>query len=441
MIKYLIDTDRYKFDQLVSLNKVETACQDVVSNTLNDAKYQSLSVKMSMTIEKRANTSDEPVLLTSNASPELKNSLDLAAALEENMRPLLNSIGKLPKSCLHIDFQISERQKKEEASDFLPTKALYSFSQMILPQDTLTDIMDALKVVECRDLIYDEWGFSEIEPAPKSIINFYGKPGTGKTMCAHAIANKLNRPLLALKYSEIESKYLGESVKNMKKAFDAATRSNAILFFDEADSFLGKRIQNVTQGSEQAINSLRSQMLIQLEEFSGIIIFATNLVGNYDKAFESRIMKHIQFKLPNQEARVAIIKKMLPSRLPLERPFTEQEYDEASALIDGFSGREIKGAVLDMLLAKATKDSRDCKFTIADLLSAFSKKKEELKELEREKNADIKERILRKLKEKDAEAKAEKEAKAKMEEEEKNGLQEKAAIPPSKQSTDENPTC
>ena len=68
-----------------------------------------------------------------------------------------------------------------------------------------------------------------------------------------------------------------------------------MLFFDEADSFLGKRIQNVSSSSDQAINSLRSQMLILLEDFEGVVVFATNLADNYDKAFESRICKHISF--------------------------------------------------------------------------------------------------------------------------------------------------
>ena len=153
-----------------------------------------------------------------------------------------------------------------------------------------------------------------MDSKPKSILNFYGPPGTGKTMCAHAISNMLNKPLLALNYSEIESKYVGDAAKNLKKAFDTARDKEAVMFFDEADSFLGKRIENVTQGSDQALNSLRSQMLILLEEHEGIVIFATNLVTNFDKAFESRILDHIKLELPNREARADIINKMLPSR-------------------------------------------------------------------------------------------------------------------------------
>jgi AAA+ superfamily predicted ATPase len=177
-----------------------------------------------------------------------------------------------------------------------------------------------------------------------------------------------------------------------------------VLFFDEADSFLGKRIENVTQGAEQALNSLRSQMLIQLEQFPGIVLFATNLVTNFDHAFESRILKHIQFEMPNQEARVAIIRKMLPSQLPLDKPFDDDQLMEASALIDGFSGREIKTAILELLLSKAGDEHPV--ITFDDLCQVFSKKSEEKKELARQEEERLKKKIEKKLKEKAAENKA-----------------------------------
>ena len=254
-----------------------------------------------------------------------------------------------------------------------------------------------LNSIKCQDLIYNQWGFAEVESKPKSILNFFGPPGTGKTMCAHAIAKMLGKPLLALNYSEIESKYVGDAAKNLKKAFDTATELEAVMFFDEADSFLGKRIENVSHGSDQALNSLRSQMLILLEEFEGVVLFATNLVTNFDKAFESRILDHIKLELPNREARAAIIEKMLPSKMPLDHRFTQNELLEASDLIEGFAGREIKNAILTMLLDKASQNLSNPIFTLEDLKVALTKKKEQIEKLKAEENNRRKAKIAKRL--------------------------------------------
>lgn len=300
--------------------------------------------------------------------------------------------------------------------DFIPRKPRFTFDQIILPDDTRRRIFNDLNTIKYRDLIYNQWGVSEVDSKPKSILNFYGPPGTGKTMCAHAIANRLGKPLLALNYSEIESKYVGDAAKNLKKAFDTARDIDAVMFFDEADSFLGRRIENVTQGSDQALNSLRSQMLILLEEYEGVVIFATNLVTNFDKAFESRILDHIKLELPNREARAEIIDKMLPSRLPMAHRPTKEELLEVSDTIDGFAGREIKGAILTMLLDKAGLEEADPCFTLEDLKAALIKKKAQLDKLKKEETDHRKEKIAKRLQEKleeDAEYERRKRARAK----------------------------
>ena len=171
------------------------------------------------------------------------------------------------------------------------------------------------------------------------------------------------------------------------------------MFFDEADSFLGKRIENVTQGADQALNSLRSQMLILLEEFSGVVLFATNLVTNFDKAFESRILKHIKFELPNEEARTRIISKMLPKQLPFSSKYSFEDLQLISKEAEGFSGREIKSAILETLLSKATKEEKNAMFEISDFVERFKIKKQEMIRLKEEAskknglNSSIKEQI------------------------------------------------
>ena len=141
-------------------------------------------------------------------------------------------------------------------------------------------------------------------------------------------------------------------------------------------------------------------MLILLEEFEGVVLFATNLVTNFDKAFESRILDHIKLELPNKEARAAIIDKMLPSKMPLDHRFTQEELLEASDLIDGFAGREIKNAILTMLLDKASLGLDNPVFTFDDLKNALAKKKEQIEKLKAEDKERRKEKIAKRLQDK-----------------------------------------
>jgi ATP-dependent 26S proteasome regulatory subunit len=224
----------------------------------------------------------------------------------------------------------------------------YTFDQLILEESTINELMYSIKLESVRDLVYKEWGLEKIEPNPKSALNFWGDSGTGKTMAAHAIASKMGKKIILASYAEIESKYHGDGPKNVKKLFNFAKENDAVLFIDEADSLLSKRLTNVTQGSEQAINSMRSQLLIQIEQFSGMVIFATNLASNYDSAFLTRI-KSIQFKKPSPDLRVKLWEKMLLPTLPLDSDVSIQKL----AQIDNVCGRDIKNAVVKAAIKTA----------------------------------------------------------------------------------------
>jgi AAA+ superfamily predicted ATPase len=92
-------------------------------------------------------------------------------------------------------------------------------------------------------------------------------------------------------------------------------------------------------------------MLILLENFNGIVIFATNLIKNYDRAFETRIFKHIKFELPDKELRKKLIRIMIPSKVPLKKPLEDSELELLADISEGFSGRDIKNAVRDVLIS------------------------------------------------------------------------------------------
>ena len=398
--------------EIVYVNQLETDVNCCVTDTLRRKKEWPIKVACAFELHQK---NKDSFLLEHNASFSLEGSFPFVSLFQDYLKKRKEELEFCLKKhtlIIKLNFkqkEVVETKKKEDVLDLIPINPRYNFNQIILPDLVREELMNALKVIQCKELVYNKWGFGEIDPIPRSILNFYGEPGTGKTMCAHAVANYLGKKILLLNYSEIESKYVGEAPKNLQKAFEIGEKTDAVLFFDEADSFLGKRIQNVTQGSEQALNSLRSQMLIQLEQYSGVVLFATNLVTNFDRAFESRILKHIRFELPNKEARTAIIRKMLPAKLPLSKEITDEDINQASAMIDGFSGREIKNAILDMLLSKASLTSDSIYFEPQDLFDAFEKKKEELKRLKEQEDKILKDKILKKLHEKNEEARVENE--------------------------------
>ena len=241
----------------------------------------------------------------------------------------------------------SELDYASRAKAYVPVEPAYSFDRVILPDDVLEKIESAINILRYERKVFQEWGLYEIQPNPSSSLSFFGPSGTGKTMAAEAIAEKLGKKILKVSYADVESKYHGEGPKMVKAIFLAAEKEDAVLFFDEADSLLSKRLTNVSQGSEQAINSMRSQLLICLEEFKGIVIFATNLVVNYDNAFLTRLIS-VEFKNPDAATRKRIwdvhVKSSANKKLNI--PLAEDVNTEELAEKYEFAGREIRNAVI-----------------------------------------------------------------------------------------------
>lgn len=388
MIKISVNKKSLSIEQMAAINRFEDALRECIKALLQRKEYSQLRILPSLEIVERGKC---VVDFSSDANLQKKGSYDLVKDITTWIKMYDELEVYMPNNTLKIDLKImrsdskEEKKMEKEVNDlpfFVPTKPKYSFEKVILPDKTKKQILTDLSAIKHTKLIYETWGFKEIDGTPRLVLSLYGEPGTGKTMIAHAIANYFNKPLMALNYSEIESKYVGDAAKNLKHAFDTANEMGAVLFFDEADSFLGKRIQNISQGAEQAINSLRSQMLILLEEHEGVVLFATNLVANFDKAFESRFLDSIEIPLPNKEARAAIIKSMIPKELPLATKLTDEDFLNASALIDGLAGREIKNAVLKMLLEYADEPAH--LFTAEDIFNAMTRKKEEIEQLHAE---------------------------------------------------------
>lgn len=254
----------------------------------------------------------------------------------------------------------NELDYERRSKVYIPVEPSYSFDRVILPNDVLEKLEIALNTLKYEDKVFNKWGLYEIQPHPSSSLSFFGPPGTGKTMAAEAIASKLGKKILKVSYADVESKFHGEGPKMVKAIFWAAEREDAVLFFDEADSLLSKRLTNVSQGSEQAINSMRSQLLICLETFRGIVIFATNLVVNYDQAFLTRLIS-IEFKKPDVDTRKKIwnvhirpVDDGKPHKLNIPLG-NDVDIDALSEKYE-FVGREIRNAVVSACVNVAMQE-------------------------------------------------------------------------------------
>src|SRR6187397_352401 len=194
-----------------------------------------------------------------------------------------------------------------------------TFEDVILPPATRRALDEALAQVTQHDLIFNRWGLGERHPTGLALaFNFAGPPGTGKTICAEALAHSLGRRLLLVRYAELESMWMGETPKNVAAIFRIAREEEAVLFFDEADAIASRRSTSVDHGFVRETNTVINVLLQELERFNGVVIFATNLAANFDPAFERRIRTHILFEMPGVEEREQIWRVQVhPSRTPL----------------------------------------------------------------------------------------------------------------------------
>ena len=203
-------------------------------------------------------------------------------------------------------------------SEFRITKPRYTFSDVILPEKIVDEIKCTIALEQYHTLIYDVWDLGSVLKYKRCLsINLYGRSGTGKTMTAHAIAASLGKRVLQVDYSEIESKYVGETSKNLVAMFETARIRDAVILFDEADALLSKRVTAMHSATDVSVNQTRNVLLWLLDQYQGVVIFTTNFIRNFDKAFMRRILSHIAFDDPDFDTRLRLWDYYLVSGLPL----------------------------------------------------------------------------------------------------------------------------
>ena len=196
--------------------------------------------------------------------------------------------------------------------------------------------------IKYQHQVYGDWGFDRKIAYGRGLsILFAGAPGTGKTMCAQVIANELNMEMYKINISQVVSKYIGETEKNLQAVFSEARHSNCILFFDECDALFGKRSE-VKDAHDRNANVEVAYLLQQIEEHDGVCILATNLIGNIDAAFMRRITYVVRFPFPDAAMRREIYRRTIPPEAPLS---PDVDWDFLAEKFE-LSGGHIKNIVL-----------------------------------------------------------------------------------------------
>jgi SpoVK/Ycf46/Vps4 family AAA+-type ATPase len=232
-----------------------------------------------------------------------------------------------------------------------------TFDDVVLPVTTLRALNHALALVRKHDLIFHQWGLAERHSSGLGLaFHFAGPPGTGKTICAEALAYALGKRLLVVRYAELESRWVGQTAKHVANVFRAAEREDAVLFFDEADAIAGRRFAAVSAAYEREANAIVNVLLHELESSPGVVIFATNLAANIDPAFERRIRTHILFEMPNVEERERIWRVQIHAR---KTPLADDVDFKALAEAYPRSGGDIKNAVLKAAQVATTEPGPD----------------------------------------------------------------------------------
>jgi SpoVK/Ycf46/Vps4 family AAA+-type ATPase len=267
--------------------------------------------------------------------------------------------GTLYKACFG---QITHRL------DTLATVVLtkYTLNDLILPADQKQVLINACNHVKYRHIVLDEWGFDDKLAYGKGLsMMFGGPPGTGKTMAAQVIAHELGLEMYKIDLSQLISKYIGETEKNLKEVFQEARKSNAILFFDECDAIFGKRTE-VKDSHDRYANMETAYLLQKIEEYSGVSVLATNYVSNIDSAFLRRIQYVINFPFPDEQSREQIWMTVFPDKTPIANDvdfgFLAKQFELAGGNIKNIAvnasflaAAENSGVTMSHLI-KSTKD-------------------------------------------------------------------------------------
>ncbi|MGB3344303.1 MAG: ATP-binding protein [Aequorivita sp.] len=246
----------------------------------------------------------------------------------------------------------------------------FTFEDLVLPEYLGKEIDDFIYEATERVKFWEQPHAKRLFPQGRSLIGlFTGSPGTGKTMSAQVIAATLKLDLFRIDLSNVVSKYIGESSKNIERILARAKNMNVVLLFDEADSLFGKRT-DIKDAHDRYANTDTNYLLQAIETYPGIVILATNKKSNIDSGFTRRLRYMLEFPKPDASQRLLIWKKII-GELSDDKILMglEKELIQLSNLVE-ITGAQIKQAILSALfMARKEKSS----ITISHILAGLER--------------------------------------------------------------------
>ncbi|MCP5049031.1 MAG: ATP-binding protein [bacterium] len=254
-----------------------------------------------------------------------------------------------------LDMLILGYIRDPETSVNFPAKRLETrleWDDIVFAPQTLEQLKELRTWLEHENQFLDDWQFRRtMKPGYKCL--FYGPPGTGKTLTASLLGKLSNRAVYRIDLSQLISKYIGETEKNLEQIFTQAQRRDWILFFDEADSVFGKRT-SVSDAHDRNANQGTAYLLQRIEDCPNVVILASNYKANIDEAFFRRFQSAIHFPIPRKQERLKLWTKGFSPVSTLESEISLEEVADQYEMAGGAIMNVIRFSSL-MAIAKKSR--------------------------------------------------------------------------------------
>lgn len=365
---FAADADRFRWDYLqsaaASFSGFTIASAEslaVPAGSVSDAHFWIVDLPLPDFPTRRALWLNElPLHLDSSASESQRERLasDLASAFQTTQTQIEDAVSGAsnlarrespfaPQPAPNHLFEACRRQAGKRLVTFaqrIEPRPSLSVEDVVLPEPNKRQLLDLQNRIHFHRELLSRTGLDHTMHLGKGILALFAGPsGTGKTMSAEALASSQGVDLYRIDLSAVVSKWIGETEKNLSRIFSEAESSNGWLFFDEGESLFGSR-GDIKHAQDRLLNLEVNYLLQRIEDFSGVVILATNYRNNIDDAFLRRIHAVVEFPQPNAQVRAAIWKKLLPP--PEQRDFDDQQLRKLAARFE-ISGGNIRNVILD----------------------------------------------------------------------------------------------